>query len=212
MSRKDRPKKIRTFVVDFDDYCDETLGELRYLTRLKEQYEDFKVTLFTIPHPSRTSDATIAAAKSLGDWISLAPHGWWHSRGECLSWQSAEATEKIQAAAERGIDAPIFRAPAWLLDGEVYKACGELGYAVASHSVYRIPRTGIEEYVYNDVTLRKKGTRGVHGHITPVAGNYIGDMDANGSLTFGDKAKKRDFIFCHEATVIQPTSERGLIL
>lgn len=205
MLKKERPKKIRNFVVDFDDYCDETLGELRFLKRLKEQYNDFKVTLFTIPHPSRTSDATIAAAKSLGDWVALAPHGWWHTRGECLSWNVAEATEKIQAAAERGIDAPVFRAPAWLLDGDTYLACKELGYAVASHTVYRIPRTGIPEYVYNDVTLRAKGTRAVHGHLTPVAGNYIGDLDTGGSLTFGDRAKKRTFSFVHEATITEVT-------
>jgi len=205
MARKSNEKKIRTFVVDFDDFCDATLGELRFLARLKEQYDDFKVTLYTIPHPDRTSDATIAAAKGLGDWVALAPHGWWHTRGESLAWTSEKTKKVIQASKERGIDSPSFRAPGWLLDGEVYVACGELGYTVASHSIYRIPRTGVAEYVYNDVALRKRGTRGIHGHLTPVAGNYIGDMDTNGSLTFGDKAKKRAFAFVHEAAIVEPT-------
>lgn len=194
--------KLRTYVVDFDDYCDASIGELRHLQRLRDEYEDFKVTLFTIPHPSRTSDATIAAAKSLGDWVSLAPHGWWHSRGECLSWTEEEALKKIGAARERGIDAPIFRAPAWLLDGEVYRACHKLDYVLASHNVYRVPGSGIKEYVYNNVALRKKGTRAIHGHVTPVADNYISDMVENGSFGF-IKAKRRDFAFCHDAAVVE---------
>ena len=197
-------KKIRKFVVDFDDYCDATVGELRHLERIKEQYEDFKVTLFTIPHPSRTSDETIQRAKDLGSWISLAPHGWHHTRGECLSWSQEEACDKIQAAAERGIDAPIFRAPAWLLDGNTYLAAKDLDIALATHDTYRLPRTGIREYVYNNVQLRLKGTRAIHGHVTPVAGNYITDMDERGALTFGDKKKKREFLFCHEATILEP--------
>jgi Predicted deacetylase len=197
--------KVKNFVVDFDDLCDATVGELEVLKQIKAQYNDFKVTLFTIPQ--RTSDTTIAAAKALGEWCQIAPHGWWHTRGECYSWSSEEAVEKIAAAKQRGIDAPAFRAPGWLLDGDVYVACRELDYTICSHAIYRIPKTGVKEYVYNDVTLRGKGTRAIHGHLTPVSGNFIRDMDRNGKLTFGE-AKRRTFSFPWEEGVYITQHER----
>jgi len=188
----------RYFVVDFDDYCDNTMSDtIGPLIQLKEKYPKLKVTLFTIP--SRTSQAAIAAAKALGGWVQLAPHGYFHTRGECLAWDDEEAFKKITVAKEMGIDAPIFRAPAWLLDGDTYIACRELDMAVASHNLFRIPQTGVPEYIYNLVGGRKKGTRPVHGHVSPVSGNFIRDMIKDGRLSFPNKA---DFLFCHEAAVV----------
>ncbi len=174
----------RIFAVDFDDYCDNSMEDtLPVLKRLREKYPNFTCTLFTIP--MRTSPGTIAAAKSLGDWVSLAPHGYFHTKGECLAWTPEEAEDKIKIAAEMGIDSPTFRAPAWLLDIDVYRACKKLNYTVASHRNFRIPNTGAWEYVYNDPAKRAKGVRGVHGHCTPVSGNFIKDMEKDGRLGFG---------------------------
>ena len=174
----------KPFCVDFDDLCDATADKLSILCKLKEKYEDFKVTLYVIP--IRTSAKTIAEAKALGDWLQLAPHGWRHTRGECLSWTDEEAKEKIELARDMGIDAPIFRAPAWLIDYDTYLACNSLSYTIASHKMFRIPNTETPEYIYN---IASKIYRGVHGHLTPVQNNQIDKMLDFGSLSFKSDAK-----------------------
>jgi hypothetical protein len=170
----------KSYCVDFDDFCDATASELKYITQLKNDYPNFKVTLFTIP--MRTSDSTIKLAKDLGDWVQLAPHGWRHTRGECLAWTDVEAETKIKLAADRGIDAPVFRAPAWLIDADTYTACAKLGYVVASHSTFRVPSTGTPEYIYNG--LNSGLYKGVHGHLTNCGFDYIGDDYEAGKFKF----------------------------
>jgi len=184
---------MKPYCVDVDDFCDATVAELQMLTELKDQLPELKVTLFTIPQ--RTSDATIKKAKGLGDWLQLAPHGWRHTKGECLSWTDDEAREKITLARDRGIDAPLFRAPAWLLDADVYTACKDLNYAVASHKTFRIPNTGVREYVYNMRWPGMKKFRSIHGHVTPVMGNYIRDMMTKGMF---DLPAESTFVFPQE--------------
>ena len=186
---------MKSYCIDFDDLCDGVMVQrwrnddihlVDFLAAWKERCPPLKVTLFTIP--TRTSDATIAALRSLGPWVALAPHGWRHTRGECLAWTADEAIAKIRHAASRGIDAPCFRAPAWLIDGDVYTACHALGYAVASHMTFRIPHTGFKEYVYNlHMGAFPPSTRRVHGHLTPVAGNHIYDLHHDGLLRTDSK-------------------------
>lgn len=170
VARLERMPKV---VVDFDDLCDNTAHTLTVLEDLKVAYPNFKVTLFAIP--ARCSQATLQHVAQLnekyGKFIALAPHGWRHTRGECYAWTSEEAIAKIKAAAAMGIDAPLFKAPAWLLDGETYHACEELGY-----TVYNPGHLGI--------------TNHVHGHLSNTTGNYIKDMLADGRLAF-----KPDHIF-----------------
>ena len=168
-------------VVDFDDLCDIVADDsLRYLEQLKEEFPALKVTLFTIP--CRTSDKVIKMYKQY-DWVALAPHGWRHTRGECLTWTSEEATSKILAAKDRGIDAPIFRAPGWLIDEETYTACAELGIVVADHKEHNVD--GIAKvYRYNSHTGKAKRVTSAHGHLTPVSGNYIKELLDSGTLQF----------------------------
>ena len=176
--------------VEFDDLCDNTLNELVYLKEFKEKYPTLKVTLFTIP--MRCEAVTIKAAQALGDWVQLAPHGWRHTHGECLSWTKDEAVAKIKHAADVGIGAPVFRAPGWLLDADVYAACQDLGYTIASHKLFRIPNTGVREYVYNQPKVRDRFV--LHGHLTNSStDNYIGDM----ASTWDELAKITDgeFVF-----------------
>lgn len=204
----------RKYVVDMDDLCDSVMTQVHNkafkflpttLSEWKTQTPALKITLFTIPR--RTSESTIKAIKALGDWIALAPHGWEHTRGECLSWTKEEAKEKIIMAREMGIDAPVFRAPAWLLDEAIYDACGDLGYTVASHATFRIPGTGVREYVYNHHMGREKGVIGVHGHLTPVCDNHIHDMLSDGRLSFPSKCT---FYHPHEAAIVVPSSAKPI--
>lgn len=189
------------FCVDFDDLCDAVAGEFGKLVKLKEKYPKFKVTLFTIP--KRISDKTIAEVKLANfqcgwdEWVQLAPHGWRHTRGECLSWTAEESADKIKAAHKMGIDAPVFRAPAWLIDGDVYTACDELNVVVASHAKFRVPNTGVKEYIYNN---KYNEFHSVHGHLTPVSGNYIGDMLDDTRLRFPENA---EFAFPQDLAMVQ---------
>jgi len=170
----------RTICLDFDDLCDNTIETLDLVDDLARKYDNFKCTLFAIP--ARMSPRSVSSALSIPG-VQLAPHGWRHTKGECLGWTDIEAKEKIEAAAAMGIDAPVFRAPAWLLDKDVYDACEELGYVVASHNVFRVPMTEVREYVYNIDSVIYKA---VHGHLSHVCDNYIEDMVNDGRLRFGE--------------------------
>jgi hypothetical protein len=178
------------YCVDFDDLCDATLDVVEgKIVPLIAKYPNIKVTLFTIP--TRTSPRTITKVALLKEWVQMAPHGWRHTRGECLAWSDFEAREKIKLAADMGIDAPTFRAPGWLLDAAVYDACDELGYAVASHREHRIEDTLVKEYIYNAANFAPLVTK-IHGHLTPVMDNCITDMLRRGELEFPSNA---EFVF-----------------
>jgi len=172
----------RNYVCEFDDLCDATAATLDTLARIKEKEPKFQVTLFTIPR--RTSPETIAKAKALGDWIHLAPHGWRHTRGECLGWAKEEALLKISLARDMGIDSPCFKAPAWLIDTEIYDACEELGYVVCDHKDFHEPNHSTRVYRYNDHLYRAKKTTPIHGHLTNCMDNWIEDMAKDGRLSF----------------------------
>ena len=165
-----RLMSMDSWIVDFDDLCDATAGSLAILRAVKEAVPGFKVTLFTIP--VRTSQRTLDRVRELNGskpWIQLAPHGWRHTRGECLAWTQEEAVEKItRAQAQFGdLCAPLFKAPAWLLDAETYKACNALGI-----TVYNPGHLGITNYV--------------HGHLSHTTGNHISDMITDGRMVTED--------------------------
>jgi hypothetical protein len=177
---------MRTYVVDFDDFADVTAPRLDTLARLKDKTPNLRVTLFTIPR--RTSDATLKRAYDLGGWIYLAPHGWRHTRGECLGWSKDEAVAKIIAAKEQGIDAPCFRAPAWLIDPDTYDACLELDYVVCDHKDFNEPGHLAKVYRYNGPAFRRSKVTPVHGHLTNCMDNYIETMVADSRLSFANNA------------------------
>lgn len=172
----------RQYVVEFDDLCDATVGTLDTLKAIKDKEPNFRCTLFTIPR--RTSIETLQKAKDLGDWLYLAPHGWRHTRGECLGWSKDEALAKISLAKAMGIDYPCFKAPAWLIDVEIYDACEELGYVVCDHKDFYEPGHPARVYRYNDHTNRAKKTTPIHGHLTNCMDNWIEDMAKDGRLSF----------------------------
>lgn len=179
---------MRTYCVEMDDLCDIVADRaLSQLLSVKEKYPEFVCTLFTIPN--RTSDETIAKFKE-HPWIALAPHGWHHTRGECLTWPAHEADAKITLARARGIDAPVFRAPGWLINRATYEACRDLAIVIADHSENYLAVAGTKVYRYNDPAWRANDVTPIHGHLTDcVVDNYIGDMLVDGRLTFADKSE-----------------------
>jgi len=208
-SKRERPDSpIRIHCVDFDDLCDNVKVQsfrekpvylVDFLHAWKKECPALKVTLFAIPQ--RLIPENIRIFKlAVGEWVKLAPHGWRHTRGECLGWNKAEALDKLQRARDMGLDAPVFRAPGWLINNETYEACGELGLVVASHDELRIPNTGVKEYIYNRHLGHVPTTlRCIHGHLTPVSGNWIYDMHAASQLSFPAKS---EFVWPWEAAKI----------
>lgn len=193
----DKKYKNRAYVVDFDDLCDNT-SEVTYdmIRKVKDEYPDFKCTLFTIPQ--RTSDKVIEKFKQL-NYVLLCPHGYEHTKGECLGWTDEEAIDKINLAKDRGIDGKAFRPPAWLCDEYLYKACKELDYVICTHKDNRYNIPDVKEYVYNDPSKRLKWTRSIHGHASNVCDNYIVDMYNDSRLSFSPK--ERMFLYVTEAYV-----------
>ena len=187
-----------------DDLCDATAHRLPLLEAVKARHPQFKVTLFTIP--DRTSDETIAKYKE-HDWIALAPHGWRHTRGECLTWTAYEAKAKLMQAKGRGIDAPVFRAPAWLINRPTYEACRDLNITIADHKDNYLHVAHTKVYRYNDPIHRRPKIRTVHGHLTntPHIDNFIEDMAADGRLSFAEKC---EFIWPWEAAVAVETEPK----
>lgn len=184
-----------SYCVDFDDMCSAVMYHLDILLAIKQRTPKFKATLFTIP--KRITSAEVDELKQ-HSWLALAPHGWRHTKGECLAWTSDEAKDKLLMSAELGIDAPIFKAPAWLVDGETYEACRELNYAVASHHTFRVPHTGVPEYIYS--IRNKHKCRGIHAHLTKCAGlRTIKDLYLANELTFDDSI---EFYFAHEVAQV----------
>ena len=184
-----------TYCVDFDDLCDTVADRsLEYLLKVKEKHPEFSCTLFTIPN--RTSNETIAKFKQY-PWIALAPHGWHHTRGECLTWPYHEAEAKILEAIQRGIDAPAFRAPAWLINRATYEVCRDYNIVVCDHLDQFLKVIDTKVYRYNDPAWCKAKTRNIHGHLTDCAvDNFIVNMFEDGRLSF---AKKAQFIYPWEA-------------
>lgn len=184
-----------TYCVEFDDLFDGVAERsLEYLLAVKKKYPSFVCTLFTIP--ARTSDETIAKFKA-HPWIALAPHGWRHTRGECLTWPKHEAAAKILDARKRGIDAPAFRAPAWLINRATYEVCRDNNLTVCDHKDDYLKVAGTWVYRYNDPIWKTSKVRAIHGHLTDCAtDNFIVDMNKDGRLTF---AKEATFIFPWDA-------------
>jgi hypothetical protein len=185
-----------TYLVEFDDLYDGIAERsLEQLDTLKAKYPPLVCTLFTIPN--RTSNATIAEFKKR-PWIALAPHGWHHTRGECLAWPYHEAEAKILGARTRGIDAPAFRAPAWLINRATYEVCRDNSIVVCDHKDQYLKVLDTNVYRYNDPAWRRPKIRPVHGHLTDCAvDNFIGNMLEDGRLTF---AKGADFIYPWDAS------------
>lgn len=190
------------YVVDFDDLTDENVHKLGVLVAVREKWPTFKATIFAIPN--RINAANIEQVKHDYPYLSLAPHGYEHTKGECIAWTKDEALDKIKKAIDKGIDGKSFRAPGWLIARPTYEACEELGLTVCAHRDMYIGRD-IAQYVYNMPNGRASKVRSTHGHITPVMDNHILDMAVDGRLTFPSKVEFIDP--CDAAVVIKPVKE-----
>jgi hypothetical protein len=124
-------KDLNGVCVDLTGFSDNTTWAIDQLKRLPG------VTATVFAYPLKTSPEVLAQLKSIPK-IQVAPLGWRGSRNECLAWTEEETIAKISDARDKGFDAPVFRAPDWLLDQEVYNACKKTNYLVAADRIFNI--------------------------------------------------------------------------
>jgi hypothetical protein len=118
---------------DVDDFCDRW-NCLPALDRLKEQYPNFRCTLFTIP--SKTSADLELEARSRS-WIEIAIHGVTHEPNEELK---AVTPQIMYRRLEMMFDSKAkhyyikgFRPPGWYITAGHISALNSLGMWVALH-------------------------------------------------------------------------------
>ena len=187
------------------------------ILRLKQHYDDFKITLFTIPLPNQffysnnakhfKGDKYKEWAKIMNgyDWLQIGLHGFFHTLGE-FDCNYYKAIDMITAAENlfKSIDLKyekIFRAPYWQYSYEALNALKDKGYTVCINPEYPVAAPeGLKVYKHNWSFEKKipkeKWIKG-HGHIFETGGstNAIGACLGNITKQIPQDAK---FKFIYE--------------
>lgn len=120
---------------DVDDFCDRW-NCLPDLDLLKQQYPNFKCTLFTIPF--KTSQELVEEARKR-DWVELAAHGFHHEPNEELKAMSDVSfswhfnNTNIEDSMDLGKIVRGFRPPGWYITPEHVKVLNDFKMWVALH-------------------------------------------------------------------------------
>jgi len=153
------------FVLDIDDYGLLLPGNEDIL-RIKQHYENFKITCFTIPFPKEfflkenwkhfTKEKYQKWAEIVNsyDWMEIAIHGFSHTTFEfdCPYNKANEMLDAIENLwKEVGLKyKKIFKAPYWQYSYDSLVALKERGYIVAiDRNFPRSVPEGLQVYVYN---------------------------------------------------------------
>jgi hypothetical protein len=183
---------IKDVVLDLDDF-NIFAPESYYLSRIKEHYPDFKVTLFHIPMKMDLEmsmrrifrDDGLKWIKDNSDWIQLVPHGLTHLTEEFLhadrtTTQLAlkaidEAFTKDGLTYEKG-----FKAPFWQWNKDVVDILDERGwwgaidmvdknnYGFRPKRYYQYDYSISEPFWSSDKELVK-----LHGHVDGISPNDL---------------------------------------
>lgn len=161
----------RPVVFDVDDFCDEWGGveTITCLEQLKEQYPNFRCTLFTVP--SKCSPGLLKSA-SCRDWIELALHGWNHYPTEELKRLNSKGLDALYRNSEV-INNPVwtkgFRPPGWYITREHIQVLNDLGMWVALHKKDK----ELCQYVENGYYICEDRFPLWHGHTHNTCGNWL---------------------------------------
>lgn len=133
--------------LDFDDFTGRRLRLFYKLVKLKTLIPNLKVTLFCIP---AGCNELVLSEISKFDWVEMHQHGWAHSLYEWKALSYAKAVELLKRGQNKYYGKG-FKAPNWLLSGEAFKACQDLGYWVAVHpkQVLLAQEYKLKTYLYN---------------------------------------------------------------
>lgn len=188
------PQNNKTFVLDIDDFG-LLLPGIDDLLRIKQHYNDFKITCFTVPLPkeffmeanrkhfNKEKYQKWAEIINSYDWIEIAMHGFSHTLGE-FDCKYQKAMTMLTAAEnlwnEVGLKyKKIFRAPYWQYSYDSLNALKDKGYVVATdrNNPIAVPE-GLKTYTYN-WSMEEKRPQGIdiikgHGHAYSTGGSRNG--------------------------------------
>jgi len=117
-------------IFDLDDFRDNA-PIVDNLFKLKSQFPQLNVTLFTIPGKSTAEVMDLFSGYS---WIELAVHGLDHNSNiECKDWTAEDTNKALDIAERTGIFVKGFKAPGWEINPEVCNVLASRGYWLAHH-------------------------------------------------------------------------------
>lgn len=182
--------------LDFDDFSLEN-NNLFYIYKLREQYPNFKVSMFYIPadinyyqrlmqeEREQVLEQVRTAIKE--GWMELIPHGLMHVKQEFLKATEDDMELYLKAYKEHFKELKLpyvkgFKAPYWQISKEAIKVLDKHGWFLATDRNQPDSLKAKKNYVYNwsideDFT-NKKEVRG-HGHISLPSRNNIADCMIN---------------------------------
>lgn len=174
----------KTIALDFDDYSPLN-HRLDIIRKLRDRYEDFKVTMFLVPWDIRFNHANGGTPISHIDygewrnitrhavedgWMQVAIHGLTHAPREFEDMDAKQAQARLTFAQKFLEDAKIeyihmFKAPQWLLSSEAKKVIEDNGFTVMEDGYYNWN-------VKDDFPVELDNVIG-HGHVQNVCDNGL---------------------------------------
>lgn len=140
--------------IEYDDFSPRN-SNFGILEKFKENYPDFKVTMFTVPWEVRfgknIQESTpvnlpkfkvFAEAVNQCDWIEIALHGLTHSPLEFAELSYEDAVKRITLGMKMFESAGfknftmIFKAPQWAISSEAKRAAEDMGFLVLEDGYY----------------------------------------------------------------------------
>lgn len=152
--------------LDLHDFSANNQG-LELLGILRDYFDDFRVSLFTVPTPGKIE---------VKDWMQFIPHGLDHKGSEARRWDYAHFKHEIIPEVEKrfeNLGLPItegFCAPHWNWNEDVVKTLNDIGWWGAI-SPYRTDMPSPDRYYIYDYAINEpfwkddRETLKLHGHL-----------------------------------------------
>lgn len=180
------PATRTPFIVDLDDLTDS--AQLSLLDRYRAAYPNALIHLYAVPNRL----GPVHALREAHPWARFCIHGWEHTPGESLSWDTAETIRLLNLALSMGYE-PVFKPQGWLLDPEVELGCREAGVLLHHHETYTPTTPGLICYPGPPLPSKPRHIN-LHTHLvrTPAIHDWIGNhpgfnpdlSQLHGPLTF----------------------------
>jgi glycosyltransferase involved in cell wall biosynthesis len=190
LREKIKPQQI---TLTFDDFGPSN-SNIYFLEKLKENYPNLKVTLFTVPESTQSGELISLLDKPdfcnhirKYDWIELCPHGWHHpdiSQGrqpEFMDISYYETTRYIESVETIFSEAKlpyqkIFKAPQYKLSEAGKNAFKDQGWTIAVSGTGEfwpsdLPLTTTNWNIRQELPLRKKVVS--YGHIQDLGNGML---------------------------------------
>jgi len=205
-------------IFTLDDFCFAYRDCTKYLEDLNSYFDNFKVSMFTIPAFNRDYLSNYKDwLAGLPDYIEHIPHGWIHNNYEFMELDYHECRDRINLGLMEFMDAGIpivkgFKAPNWRYNANLVKVLQEKGFwlAVYNEGHHRSNASGISIPIHAwnwdiGTPTPEVNILYAHGHVHSQSGPgaYIGDCIDN----IKKLPKDTEFMFLGEHMEKEPTKE-----